>query len=410
MERYEYGIIGGGPAGYTAGMCLAKNGHSVILFEKDKLGGTCLNRGCIPTKSFLHSSEIYAQIMTSDKIGVHIDDFSFDFSKVVEKKDTTVERVRKSLELAVKNSGVKTVYAKACIKDKNTIIADNNMYSADRIIVATGAKPKEIIGLEFDGKFILNSDDVLNISSLPKSVLIVGSGAIGIEWARIFSNFGAEVTIVETAEYLIPNADIDVSKRIERIFKQKKIKYYTKDSVAKIENKKVLLKSGAELTPDFVLVAAGREPVLPVCDDSCIVIGDSCGEIQLAHYAIHQAKQLALGITYNRDLIPSVIYGNPEIAWVGKREQDCGEDCKKILLPVTALGKAWCDDATEGFIKLITKDGRILGAHIVSKEASSLIHTVLIAMQNNLNVDELKKICFAHPTYSEGIFDIIINL
>ena len=284
------------------------------------------------------------------------------------------------------------------------------MYSVDRIIVATGAKPKEINGLEFDGKFILNSDDVLNISSLPKSVLIVGSGAIGIEWARIFSNFGAEVTIVETAEHLIPNADIDVSKRIERIFKQKKIKYYTKDSVAKIENKKVLLKSGAELTPDFVLVAAGREPVLPVCDDSCIVIGDSCGEIQLAHYAIHQAKQLALGITYNRDLIPSVIYGNPEIAWVGKREQDCGEDCKKILLPVTALGKAWCDDATEGFIKLITKDGRILGAHIVSKEASSLIHTVLIAMQNNLNVGELKKICFAHPTYSEGIFDIIINL
>ena len=149
---------------------------------------------------------------------------------------------------------------------------------------------------------------------------------------------------------------------------------------------------------------------MPVCNDSCIVIGDSCGEIQLAHYAIHQAKQLALGITYNRDLIPSVIYGNPEIAWVGKREQDCGEDCKKILLPVTALGKAWCDDATEGFIKLITKDGRILGAHIVSKEASSLIHTVLIAIQNNLNVDELKKICFAHPTYSEGIFDIIINL
>ncbi len=410
MEYYDYGIIGGGPAGYTAGMFLAKQGYNVILFEKDKLGGTCLNRGCIPTKSFLHSSELYSEIISASEIGVSYDNLRFDFSKVIEKKDKTVERVRKSLELAVKNSGVKTIYAVACIKDKNTIIADNNMYSADRIIVATGAKPKEIIGLEFDGKFILNSDDVLNISSLPKSVLIVGSGAIGIEWARIFSNFGAEVTIVETAEYLIPNADIDVSKRIERIFKQKKIKYYTKDSVAKIENKKVLLKSGAELTPDFVLVAAGREPVLPVCDDSCIVIGDSCGEIQLAHYAIHQAKQLALGITYNRDLIPSVIYGNPEIAWVGKREQDCGEDCKKILLPVTALGKAWCDDATEGFIKLITKDGRILGAHIVSKEASSLIHTVLIAMQNNLNVDELKKICFAHPTYSEGIFDIIINL
>ena len=231
MERYEYGIIGGGPAGYTAGMCLAKNGHSVILFEKDKLGGTCLNRGCIPTKSFLHSSEIYAQIMTSDKIGVHIDDFSFDFSKVVEKKDTTVERVRKSLELAVKNSGVKTVYAKACIKDKNTILTESEEYKVDNIIIASGSKPKELPGLKFDGEFILSSDDILNIKELPKSVLIIGSGAIGLEWARIFSNFGVEVSIVEAAEHMLPLADTEVSKRVERIFKQKKVKFYLQNTV-----------------------------------------------------------------------------------------------------------------------------------------------------------------------------------
>ncbi len=409
MERYEYGIIGGGPAGYTAGMCLAKNGHSVILFEKDKLGGTCLNRGCIPTKSFLHSSEIYAQIMTSDKIGVHIDDFSFDFSKVVEKKDTTVERVRKSLELAVKNSGVKTVYAKACIKDKNTILTESEEYKVDNIIIASGSKPKELSGLKFDGEFILSSDDILNIKELPKSVLIIGSGAIGLEWARIFSNFGVEVSIVEAAEHLLPLADTEVSKRVERIFKQKKVKFYLQNTVSEIKGRTVILKTGEEISPDFVLSAVGREPVKPDCPCETI-LGDACGEIQLAHYAIHQAQQFASKVPFDKNLTPSVIYGEPEIAWAGLREQDIDESYKKVMLPVTALGKAWCDDATDGFIKLIIKDNLIYGAHIVSKEASSLIHTVLAFMQNKIKIEDIKQICFAHPTYSEGIFDILAGL
>ena len=409
MERYEYGIIGGGPAGYTAGMCLAKNGHSVILFEKDKLGGTCLNRGCIPTKSFLHSSEIYAQIMTSDKIGVHIDDFSFDFSKVVEKKDTTVERVRKSLELAVKNSGVKTVYAKACIKDKNTILTESEEYKVDNIIIASGSKPKELPGLKFDGKFILSSDDILNIKELPKSVLIIGSGAIGLEWARIFSNFGVEVSIVEAAEHLLPLADTEVSKRVERIFKQKKVKFYLQNTVSEIKGRTVILKTGEEISPDFVLSAVGREPVKPDCPCETI-LGDACGGIQLALYAIHQAQQFASKVPFDKNLTPSVIYGEPEIAWAGLREQDIDESYKKVMLPVTALGKAWCDDATDGFIKLIIKDNLIYGAHIVSKEASSLIHTVLAFMQNKIKIEDIKQICFAHPTYSEGIFDILAGL
>lgn len=409
MERYEYGIIGGGPAGYTAGMCLAKNGHSVILFEKDKLGGTCLNCGCIPTKSFLHSSEIYAQIMTSDKIGIHIDNFSFDFSKVVEKKDATVERVRKSLELAVKNSGVKTVYAKACIKDKNTIVTESEEYKVDNIIIASGSKPKELSGLKFDGEFILSSDDILNIKELPKSVLIIGSGAIGLEWARIFSNFGVEVSIVEAAEHLLPLADTEVSKRVERIFKQKKVKFYLQNTVSEIKGRTVILKTGEEISPDFVLSAVGREPVKPDCPCETI-LGDACGEIQLAHYAIHQAQQFASKVPFDKNLTPSVIYGEPEIAWAGLREQDIDESYKKVMLPVTALGKAWCDDATDGFIKLIIKDNLIYGAHIVSKEASSLIHTVLAFMQNKIKIEDIKQICFAHPTYSEGIFDILAGL
>ena len=409
MKEFDYGIIGGGPAGYTVGMMLAKQGKKVVLFEKDKLGGTCLNKGCIPTKSFLHSSDVYAELKKCATYGIFAENVSFDFSKICDKKNQTIEKIRKSLELAVKNSGVNVVYAEACVKDKNTIIANNTEYKVSEIILATGSKPKTLKGLEFDGEYILSSDDILELTELPKSVLIIGSGAIGIEWARILSNFGVEVVLVEMAEHLIPLADIEVSKRIERIFKQKKIQYFLKDYVEKIEAKTVTLHSGIQLNPEKILVAAGRVPVCPECEANS-VLGDACGEIQLAHFAIHQAKAKALGIPFDKSLVPSVIYGEPEIAWVGIKEQDMDETFKKSVLPITALGKSWCDDATEGFIKIITKDDKICGAHIVSKEASSLIHILLTAIQNNISVSDLKKMCFAHPTYAEGIFDILSSL
>jgi len=408
MEEFDYGIIGGGPAGYTAGVMYAKLGKNVILFEKEKLGGTCLNKGCIPTKSFLHSSEIYSTLLNSSSIGISTDNIQIDFSKVIEKKNQTVEKIRKSLELAVKNSGVKTIYAEACVKNKNTIISNGQEFKVKNIIIATGSKPREIKGLEFDGKFILSSDDILNLEYLPSSVLIIGSGAIGIEWARILSGFGVAVTIIELAEHLIPTADIEVSKRIERIFKQKKIQFFVHDSVQNIDNKSVILKSGNVIMPEKILVAVGRKPVCPKCDCKS-VLGDACGEIQLAHFAIHQAKAEVLGISFDKKLVPAIIYGEPEIAWVGLREQDVDESYKKSTLPITALGKAWCDDCTDGFIKLITKDDKIYGAHIISKEASSLIHILVTAMQNNISIKDLQKICFAHPTYAEGIFDLSLR-
>ena len=407
---FEYGIIGGGPAGYTIAMQLAKNGHSVCLFEKNYLGGTCLNRGCIPTKSLLHSSELYKKCLELNIYGIKTDFSEFDFAKVAQKKDLTVEKIRKSLELAVKNSGVTVINAKANVIDKNTISADKE-YKVQEIIIATGSKPKEIKGLEFDGKFILNSDDILKLDKLPKSILIVGSGAIGIEWARIFSNFGTEVNLVELEEHLIPQADIEVSKRIERIFKQNKIRFYLKDKIDFIKNKTVVLNSGVTIEPDFVLVAVGRTPNKIELINST-VIGDACGEIQLAHYAIMQAHKLVKNENSKLDkkFIPSIIYGQPEIAWIGIREQDCDDSYNKISFPITALGKSWCDDATEGFIKIITKDNLIVGAHIISKEDSAIINQILIAMQYNIKIEELKNVCFAHPTYSEGIFEAICRL
>lgn len=411
MQECDLGIIGGGPAGYTAAIHGALSGQSVVMFEKDCVGGTCLNRGCIPTKAIMHISEVYEEMKNSAKYGISAENVGLDYKKVIEKKDEIVSKLRKSLELTLKNSGVSTVIGEAVLQDKDEILCNGEIYKCKKVIVATGAKPRQIKGLEFDHKFILSSDDILNLTELPKSILIVGSGAIGIEWARIFSNFGVEVSVVEMAEHLVPLADIEVSKRVERIFKTKKIKFYLNNCIEKITDKKAVLKSGETLEPECILVAVGREAVSEFEINCECVLGDACGKIQLAHFASKQALEEVSGVKFDKNLVPCVIYGTPEIAWVGKREQDLEEGTyKKSSLLISALGKAHCDDCTEGFIKILSQDDKIVGAHIVSKEASSLVQQVLIAMQNEISIEKLKEVCFAHPTYSEGIFESLFRL
>ena len=413
-QQFDLGIIGGGPAGYTAAFQARSKGLSVVLFEKDKVGGVCLNRGCIPTKAILHSAELYEEMKSATELGITAENLSFDYSKVVERKDKIVEKLRKSLELSLKNSGVVVVNAEAKIPShtmkngENQVFANEEIYECKKIITATGSKPRDFDGLRFDHKFILSSDDILNLKTLPKSIVIIGSGATGIEWARILSAFDVEVTIVEMADHLLPLADIEVSKRVERIFKSKKIKFYTSNGVEKIENQNVTLKSGETLTPELVLLATGRTPQpIENCD---ICIGDACGKIQLAHFAIKQAVAEIANIEFNENLVPSVVYGCPEIAWIGKREQDLEEgNYKKSNILISALGKSHCDNCSDGFIKILSQEGKIVGAHIVSKEAASLIQEITIAMQNNIAIDDLKKVCFAHPTYSEGIFECLFK-
>lgn len=412
MEKFDLGIVGGGPAGYTAALHAASLGKKVLLFEKDFIGGVCLNKGCIPTKSILKSSEVYKTISNSQEFGIITDMPKLDYSKVIERKNKTIEKLRKGIELALKNAKVKVVYSEAEILDKNEIKdIDGNTYQCESVICAIGSSPRIVKGLEFDGEFLLSSDDVLKLEVLPKNVLIIGSGAIGIEWARIFSNFGVQTSVVELASHLLPLADIEVSKRVERIFKAEKIKFYTETSVEKIEDKKVVLTNGEVLEPDCVLVAIGRTPNQVNKIDGVTYIGDVAGEIQLAHFAIKQAIERVQNIDFNKDLVPSVVYGIPEIAWVGKREQDLeGQDYKKSNVLVSALGKAHCDGETDGFIKLLEQNEKLVGAHIVSSEASSLLQQIIIAMQNDIPVEKLKEICFAHPTYSEGIFEALFKL
>ncbi|MCM1010650.1 MAG: NAD(P)/FAD-dependent oxidoreductase [Fusobacterium sp.] len=405
---YDLGIIGGGPAGYTAALHARKNGLSVVLFEKDKLGGVCLNRGCIPTKTILHSAEFFSEINCAADLGVLVEGAQVDFSAIMARKDAVVEKLRRNLELSIKNAKIDVVNAFATFKDRNHIEADGEIYECAKVIVSTGSTPRELPHIKFDHEFVLSSDDVLALTELPKSILIIGSGAIGIEWARIFSSLGAEVAVVEVGKNLLPIADIEVSKRVERMFKAKKIKFYTGTSVDKIENGTVQLSNGEALQPEKVLMSVGRMPLVTEKLEGVEYLGDVSGGIQLAHCAIKEAIRLVDGVAFDETLVPSVIYGTPEIAWVGVREQDLEAGTfEKSSILISALGKSHCDNCTDGFIKIISQNGLIVGAHIVSKEASSLIHQVLIAIQNKIPAEKLREICFAHPTYSEGIFEVL---
>lgn len=418
MKKYDFGIIGAGPAGYTAAIRASQLGKTVVLFEKEYLGGVCLNKGCIPTKTFLHSADVYNSIKKASALGIEVENFSVNFQKVAEKKEKTVEKIRKSLEMLLKSYGIEIVFAEAKVKSKNLIVANEEEFECENILIATGSEPKCVGGFQFDHEFILSSDDVLNLTDLPQKVVIVGSGAIGVEWARIFSSFGTEVTIVEIADKLLPLADFEISQRLERIFKMSKIKMFLSTSVKEIKDKKITLSSGEILEPNFVLFATGRG--INTVDNCCDypMIGDAFGSIQLAHFASHQGIAVVENIVLKKEIkdfiVPAVVYGEPEIAWAGKTEQGLQAqnlEYKKSVFPIAALGKSAADNNLEGFVKILANgDGNILGIHIISKEASALIHQISIAMQNNLNVDDLKHCCFAHPTYSEGVYEALLGL
>lgn len=410
-KKYNYGIIGSGPAGNTAAILAAQKGYSVVMFEKNILGGVCLNNGCIPTKTILHSVELYHEAKNSAEIGILADDIKLDIKKVMERKNKVIETLRHGLEQSIKNLKIEYVQAEAKVIADNIIEADGKTYNLDKIIVATGSTPKCLKGHEFDHKFIVDSDDLFNLTEIPKKIVIIGAGAEGIEWSRIFNAMGTEVHIVEVAPHLLPVADIEISKRIERTFKQRGIKMYLSTFVENINEGKVHLSNGEVLEPDFTLVAIGRNISRPEINGKVTYLGDTCGQLMLATFAMYQARALVSDVLFDNVFVPSVVYGTPEIAWVGATEQDLPPDSyEKVLYPLTALGKAYCDNATEGFIKLLSYDDHLIGVHIMGKEASALIQQFTIAMQNNIKVSELKKVCFAHPTYSEAVYESIMRL
>ena len=438
MENcFDLGIIGGGPAGYSAAIRAAQKGLKVVLFEKTAMGGVCLNCGCIPTKTILHCTDLYKNLKKADKFGISAAEISIDYTKIFNRKNELVQKLQKSLTKLVQSYGVNIVNAEAKILDKGKIEAQDNTYLCKNIIISTGSKPASLRGIETDGRFVLNSDHILNLSEIPQNILIVGSGAIGVEWARIFSSLDKNVTVIEFAPRLLPLADMDVSKRLERLFKKNRIKFFTGTKIESIKEKYVTLSDGQVIMPDIVLLAVGREPVLPqtsvklVMDGKFIkvnenfqtnepgifALGDVNGKVQLAHSALHQAIGVVDYIAEGKNVhfcaqkVPSVIYGNPEIAWVGKTEKMLeGQNYKVSNFPVSALGKAIADDEIDGFIKVLSVNEKIAGAHIVCPEASSLIHQFALMIGNGLKVEDVLNTVFAHPTYSEGVFESVLGL
>ncbi|MBR5304084.1 MAG: NAD(P)/FAD-dependent oxidoreductase [Candidatus Gastranaerophilales bacterium] len=435
---YDLAIIGLGPAGLEAAQIAIKNNLNVIAFEDNELGGTCLNVGCIPTKSILYTSQLLKEVQDSSKLGLSI--FStpgYNWQAILDRKIEIVNKFNKLLHATI-SKNLTLVKAKAELNinyDNLEIYADDNVYQAKNILVCTGSKPIELPGLPFDGKFVVNSDDLFKMHDLPKKIAIVGSGAIGLEWAKILSDFGVQVRLIEKAPALAPVLDIELQKRVERILKQNKIEYFKNDFITSISNDLITLNSGVAFDTDCILVAIGRKPNFPLvtisgcaeeyklkphedgtCDiDNLYIVGDALGKTMLAHSASHQARIIMNKILFNTDMVlkdsPAVIYINPEIASIGIREQDIENKeeytIKKIL--ISAIAKSWCDNAQDGLIKLIIKDDLIVGAHIVSKEASALISMVNIFIDQKIPIAEIENMIFPHPSFAEAIQEVIKN-
>ncbi len=443
-------IIGSGPGGYVAAIYAAKNGLDVTLVEKTKLGGTCLNIGCIPTKTLVKSSNVSKSIKEAEEYGIEIEGtYRVNMEKVIERKDKVTERLVSGIEYLMKKNKINVIYGHASFLDDETVSVkgteDYTVYAKD-IIIATGSKMLEvnIPGLELP--FVLNSTTALESTDLPESITIIGGGVIGMEFAFIYSNFGVEVHLVEFLDRTLSMVDKDISKEIQRLAKREKIKIYTGSKVTQIQsssdNKAIInyenKRGNQQIITDKVLLAIGRQANIDglnlektgivlnekgrgikvdsrmrANNENIYAIGDVTDIIQLAHVASSQGI-VAVDNIMNKDAkmdysgVPNVIFTSPEIATVGigqDQAKEEGIDVSISKIPFSSNGKALAMNETRGFVKLVKDNvtGKIIGASIIGPDASTLIATVTVAIANGLSDKDLVKTIFAHPTTSEVI-------
>ena len=450
-------IIGAGPGGYSAAVRLAKAGLDVTLIDKKYIGGTCLNVGCIPTKTLLDHISLFEHFkesslkkkMFSGEVNINIEGLRIHQADVI-------KQLTGGLEKLFQKNKIKFITGEAkLISDKKVLVENKNdkfEIDTDQVIIATGSSPRSIPTFGFDRKLIVSSDDVWNIPGVPEKLLIVGSGPIGIEFARIFNNLGSKVTIAEIKEFICPILDLEISENLVRSLKRRGINLKPNTAskfLGKTENKvKVEFISTVDSqreTQEFdqVLIAVGRKPNVenmgldnvPVELDpqgfikvdkymqtnkkNIWAIGDITNFPQLAHTASAQAKIVSENILgkekeFNGKFIPSCIFGYPEIAFVGETEEVLKEknlNYKAGRFLFLASGKAKASGLTEGLVKILMDKStkKILGAHIIGPEASNLIHELVVAMQNDLTVDKIIDSIHAHPTYSEVVFEALEN-
>jgi len=426
MTKHDLAIIGSGPCGYVAAIRAAQLGIKVSVFEKEHVGGVCLNWGCIPTKALSATAGVLANIQRSAEFGINIKGFDIDFSKAQERKNNIIKKLSSGIEMLFKARKIELVRTKA----------ELGKIDAKNILIATGSSPFQLPGMEFDGKSILSSTDMLELKSIPKSIVIVGGGVIGCEFASIFRQFGSEITIVEMMERLLPTEDEEISKKIEQIFKRRGIKICSGTKVEKIENNNVTLSSGDTVSGEKVLVSIGRVPNSEGLDGitrdnkgwikvdenfrtnvkNIYAAGDVIGGILLAHVASREgicAVEAMVGrntgIDYN--VIPSCIFTSPEIASVGMTEAKAradGLDVKARKFLFSAIGKAHVSGETEGFIKLVVdnKTDKILGAQLIGPHVTELVAEISPCIQFNITSEKLASVIHAHPTLSEAIQEV----
>ena len=445
MRKFDLVVIGGGPGGYVAAIRAAQLGKNVALIESQHLGGICLNWGCIPTKSLLKNAEVLELIQNSTKYGIDIKDYSVNWNKVIKRSRDIANRMGKGIQYLMKKNKIDVINGFAKIVDKNTIEISGEeveKVNAEFIIISTGASANYFPGMEPDGKNIITYKDALILDKTPEHIVIIGAGAIGVEFAYFYNTFGSKVTIVEAQPNILPNEDVEISKELEKIFKTKKMDILTNTKVVKISTSKktVTVKlENSEIKCDKVLVAVGvkansagiglsknkiktdngwivTNEFMQTNIDNIFAIGDVAGPPWLAHVASAEAIT-AVEFIFNKkpnpmkyDNIPGCTYCHPEVASVGLTEQQAIDDGYKIKVgkfPIRALGKAVAIVQTEGFVKIIydEKYGELLGCHIIGANATDLISEISLARDLETTYNEVLKSIHPHPTLSEAIME-----
>jgi len=447
-NQYDLIVIGAGPGGYVAAIRAAQLGLRVLVIEKDSPGGVCLNWGCIPSKSLINQAQKFSYREDLKKIGLQIDETNFDYAQVQKKSRLAATRLSKGVEFLFKKNNVELVKGTAKIAGPDTVIVDDGReFSAANILIATGSRPREIEGFKFDEETILSSTGALSLEKLPKSLLILGAGAIGVEFAYIFNTFGVEVHLVEMMKRILPLEDTESTELLDRIFKRRKINIYTGTIATHCQKSDsgytVFLREGnseKSLIVEKILVAVGRIPnsedlgleqlgiktdrgFIKVGDHyqasvpSIFAIGDVVNTPLLAHVASKEgeivAEYLAGEETEPRVdplLIPNAVYCEPQVASFGWTEDKLIEQkisFKKYVFPYRGAGKSIAIDEPEGFVKLLydSDNKEILGAHLVGWDATELIHELLLARKSKLLPKDIASMIHAHPTLAEAVME-----
>jgi len=433
-------IIGGGPGGYVSALRGAQLGLNVTLIEEDKVGGVCLNRGCIPTKALLSASERISDIKTAKDFGIEVSDYRIDVATVFKRKDQVVEQLVRGVEYLLSTRKVRLIRDKAKVISNTEIsLSNGEVVKGDVIIIGTGSLPVTGIGnIKIDNERVVSSDYALSTPYIPKDIVIVGAGAIGVEFATFYRDMGAEVSIVEMMPRVVPTEDEEISRILERSLRKKGIKLYLNNTVREVTDDGVILENGEYVKREKVLIAVGRKPnteglgietlgiktnskgyievneYLQTNIPNVYAIGDVTGISLFAHVASHQglvAIDNILGkkekLDYNA--VPRATFCEPQIGSVGLTEEQAkalGINPVIGRFPFRALGYAISIGKWEGMVKLVANESReLIGAHIIGPYASSILGEVTLAVKEKIRLEELADTIHAHPTLPEAIME-----